>query len=106
MKGFALILLVASLIEALVEYGKKIKTSPTLIITLILGVGMSFIFNARLFAEFGAEINHYADVILTGILASRGSNWISDYIRSKKTNSSTEIKVESANTEINTTKDK
>lgn len=95
MKTIALIIMVAILCEALVEYAKTImkmvenkhyKTAITQAITIALGVGLAFAFNLQLFnnamVEFyeGLHINPILDMILTGILFSRGSNYFSDFV--------------------------
>lgn len=95
MKTIALIIMVAILCEALVEYAKTImkmvenkeyKTAITQAITIVLGVGLAFAFNLQLFnnamVEFyeGLHINPILDMILTGILFSRGSNYFSDFV--------------------------
>lgn len=95
MKTIALIIMVAIVLEALVEYAKTIdsmvvsrayKTAITQGITIILGIGLAFIFHLQLFngamSEFyeGLKINPAIDMVLTGILFSRGSNYFSDLI--------------------------
>ena len=95
MKTIALIIMVAIVLEALVEYGKTIdrmvveqdyKTAITQGITIILGIALAFIFHLQLFNEGiseiyeGLAINPAVDMILTGILFSRGSNYFSDLI--------------------------
>ena len=95
MKTISLIIMVAILCEALVEYAKTImkmvenkeyKTAITQAITIVLGVGLAFAFNLQLFnnamVEFyeGLHINPVLDMILTGILFSRGSNYFSDFV--------------------------
>ena len=95
MKTIALIIMVAVVLEALVEYGKTIdkmitsrayKTAITQGITILLGIGLAFVFNLQLFngamSEFyeGLTINSTIDMILTGILFSRGSNYFSDLV--------------------------
>ncbi len=95
MKTIALITMVAILCEALVEYAKTImkmvenkeyKTAITQAITIVLGVGLAFAFNLQLFnnamVEFyeGLHISPILDMILTGILFSRGSNYFSDFV--------------------------
>lgn len=102
MKTIALIIMVATLLEALVEYFKTImhmveegdyKTAITQGITILIGVGLAFIFHTELFnmglSEIyeGLSINPTIDTILTGIVFSRGSNYVSDFIsRLKKPN--------------------
>ena len=95
MKTIALIVMVAILLEALVEYGKTIdhmvsnkeyKTAITQGITNVLGIALAFIFKLHLFngamSEFyeGLSINGTIDMILTGILFSRGANYFSDFV--------------------------
>ena len=95
MKTIALIIIIAVVLEALVEYGKTIdkmitsrayKTAITQGITILLGIGLAFVFNLQLFngamSEFyeGLTINSTIDMILTGILFSRGSNYFSDLV--------------------------
>ena len=80
MEKITLIIATSVLIEALVEYAKKIKDNPILIATIFLGILISFIFRTTLFNFLGASIDVNADLIITGILASRGSNFISDFI--------------------------
>ena len=95
MKTIALIVMVAILLEALVEYWKTIdhmisnkeyKTAITQGITIALGIALAFIFQLHLFngamSEFyeGLSINGTVDMILTGILFSRGANYFSDFV--------------------------
>lgn len=95
MKTIALIIMVAIVLEALVEYAKTImkmvedkdyKTAITQFVTIILGIGLAYAFKLQLFngamTEFyeGLEINPILDMVLTGILFSRGSNYFSDFV--------------------------
>lgn len=80
MENIALILSVAVLIEALVTYVKEIVQTPVLIGTVAVGILIAFLFNATLFTSLGMQVNHYADIVLTGIVASRGSNYLYDLI--------------------------
>ena len=95
MKTIALIIMVAIVLEALVEYAKTImhmveeqeyKTAITQGITILLGIGLAFAFRLELFngalSEFyeNLTLNGTIDMILTGILFSRGSNYFSDLI--------------------------
>lgn len=95
METISLIIMVAIVCEALVEYFKTImkmielkeyKTAITQGITIALGVGLAFVFNLQLFnnalSEFydGISINPTIDIILTGILFSRGANYFSDLV--------------------------
>lgn len=95
MKTITLIIMVAILLEALVEYFKTVmkmvedkeyKTAITQGITIALGIFLAFAFNLQLFnnamSEFyeGLHINPTLDIILTGILFSRGANYFSDLV--------------------------
>lgn len=106
MKTIALIIMVAIVLEALVEYGKTIdkmvvardyKTAITQGITIALGVALAFIFKLQLFNEGiseiyqGLAINPIIDMILTGILFSRGSNYFSDLVSKLQRKNTVEI---------------
>lgn len=105
MKTIALIIMVSIILEALVEYAKTLmymiededyKTAITQGVTILLGVFLAIVFNLQLFnnalAEFyeGLHINSTIDMVLTGILFSRGSNYISDLL-SKLTGSTPQL---------------
>lgn len=106
MKTIALIIMVAIVLEALVEYVKTFeamivsrayKTAITQGITIILGIGLAFVFHLQLFngamSEIyeGLKINPTVDMILTGILFSRGSNYFSDLISKLQKPSTVEL---------------
>lgn len=106
MKTIALIIMVAIVLEALVEYVKTFeamiisrayKTAITQGITIILGIGLAFVFHLQLFngamSEIyeGLKINPTIDMILTGILFSRGSNYFSDLISKLQKPSTVEL---------------
>lgn len=87
--NIAVIVAVAVLIEGLVEYGKNIanmfyegdrKTGITQIVTIIIGIALAFAFNANMFVPLGLSVNNYVGMVLTGIVMSRGSNYVSDLI--------------------------
>lgn len=95
MKTIALIIMVAVLLEGLVEYAKTIirmieegdyKTAVTQAVTIAVGVLFALLFHLHLFnsplAEIyeGLHINGTVDMILTGVIISRGSNYASDFI--------------------------
>lgn len=94
MKTIAIIIMVAIVTEALVEYIKTVikmiengeyKTAITQGITIVLGIFMAFIFNLQLFNHalskfYEIDINPTVDIILTGILFSRGANYFSDLV--------------------------
>ena len=87
--NIAVIVAVAILIEGLVEYGKTIadtfndgekRTALIQVITIVIGVGLAFAFDADMFVPLGLTVNHYVGMVLTGIVMSRGSNYVSDLI--------------------------
>ena len=87
--NIAIIIAVAILIEGLVEYGKNIadmfyggdkKTAITQLVTIAVGIAIAFAFNADMFMPLGLTVNHYIGMVLTGIIMSRGSNYVSDLI--------------------------
>lgn len=94
MKTIALIIMVATLIEGLIEYAKTIiklfeqgdyKTARLQLASIVLGIGGAFVFNMQLFNIglsdiYEVAINPTVDMILTGIVASRGANYASDFI--------------------------
>lgn len=87
--NITLIVAVAVLIEGLVEYGKTIadmfdsgekRVALIQVITIVIGVGLAFAFDADMFIPLGLAVNHYIGMVLTGIVMSRGSNYVSDLI--------------------------
>lgn len=87
--NIAVIIAVAILIEGLVEYGKNIadmfyggdkKTAITQMVTIVVGIALAFAFGANMFVPLGLTVNHYIGMVLTGIVMSRGSNYVSDII--------------------------
>ena len=93
------LLMACIIVEALIEYyktiykmieGKRYKTAITQGITIVLGICVAFWFNLHLFNDVLScvyeelrvnPINPTIDIILTGILISRGSNYFSDLIK-------------------------
>lgn len=87
--NIAVIIAVAILIEGLVEYGKTIadmfdsgekRIALIQVITIVIGIGLAFAFDADMFVPLGLTVNHYVGMVLTGIVMSRGSNYVSDLI--------------------------
>lgn len=87
--NIAVIIAVAILIEGLVEYGKNIadmfyggdrKTAITQMVTIVIGIALAFAFGANMFVPLGLTVNEYVGMVLTGIVMSRGSNYVSDII--------------------------
>lgn len=95
MKMIALIVMVAILLEALIEYArtfvemiesKEYKKAILQGSALVGGIALAFIFKLQLFnvamTEFYPEIqiDPTIDMVLTGILFSRGSNYFSNIV--------------------------
>lgn len=89
MKGLVLIGAIAVLLEAMVEYGKTIykyfsegdkKTAIMQLITIVVGIGFAFLFKLDLFVALEIEVHEVAGMILTGIIISRGSNYVNDLV--------------------------
>lgn len=87
--NITVVIAAAVLIEGLVEYGKTIsdmfaggekKAGITQIVTIIVGILIAYAFNADMFVPLGFTVNHYVGVALTGIIMSRGSNYVNDII--------------------------
>lgn len=79
------LLFVTVIIEALITYGKTIvrekKLQWQVLLSMALGVVCAFGFGIDLFAVAGIEAKiPYLGIVLTGILLSRGSNYIFDLI--------------------------
>jgi hypothetical protein len=79
--------LVAFLVEALLQtikpiYDKEKGWDRSVILALVVGMVVCVLTNTDLFKSVGLEISvPYAGPILTGILASRGSNFVHDIFK-------------------------
>ena len=91
MKGIVLIIVSAIMVEAFIEYFKTIakafkeggwKTAITQLAAIALGVFLCLMTGSDLFAVLGIEFAWaWLGVILTGIIISRGANYVSDFIK-------------------------
>ena len=91
MKGIVLILVMAIVVEAFIEYAKTIgkafiggewKTAITQLTAIALGVLLCFMVGGDLFAVVGIVfVWPWLGIFLTGILISRGANYVSDFIK-------------------------
>ena len=91
MQGILLITTMAIVVEALVEYAKTVgtalttggwKTALTHLAAVALGVALCMLTGADLFAA--AQITFTLPTVgraLTGVLISRGANYVSDFIK-------------------------
>lgn len=94
MKGIVLIVVLAIVVEALVEYGKSLiagfktggwKAPVVQLVAMAVAVLLCFAANADLFTVLGVEFSApWIGTLLTGTFASRGSNYISDLIGKMK----------------------
>lgn len=90
MEGITLIIALAVVTEALIEYGKSIgraivgndkKAAITQVAAIVLSVLLCFATGADLFQIVGINFAWPGvGVVLTGILGSRGANYLSDFI--------------------------
>lgn len=91
MQGIILILALAVVVEAVVEYIKSIgkmfatgdwKTAVTQLSAAAIAIALCFAAGADLFATLGLHFGlWWIGVVLTGLFASRGANYVSDIIR-------------------------
>ena len=94
MENIALVLALAVVVEALVEYGTSIakgfiggewKCAVKQLCAAVLSVLVCFAASANLFEVLGILFfAPWVGVALTGILASRGANFVSDLISKMK----------------------
>ncbi len=91
MTGIVLIIVLAIVVEAFIEYGKSIgkafidgewKTAVTQLIAIAVAVAMCIATAADLFAVVGLVFAWpWLGTVLTGILISRGANYVSDFVK-------------------------
>ena len=91
MQAFLLILSLAVIVEALVQYAKTVikmlenkqyKTFGTQLAAIFIAVFICFAAGADIFALMGISFSvHWLGTLLTGIVISRGSNYASDLIK-------------------------
>jgi hypothetical protein len=81
-----IVFVLALTVEALVEYAKLIFVEHTInwkqIVALVLGVGLAIFAEVDIYQWLGIEFSvPYVGFALTGIMFSRGSNWLADFIK-------------------------
>ena len=97
MEGIALIIALAVITEALVEYAKSIgralvgsekKAAVTQLLAIVVSSLLCFAAGADLFQIVGINFSWpWLGTILTGVLGSRGANYLSDLLgKLQKTN--------------------
>lgn len=104
MQAFLLILSLAIIVEALVQYAKTVitmlenkqyKTFGTQLAAILIAVFICFAAGADIFALMGISFSvHWLGTLLTGIVISRGSNYASDLIKRLQTPDIGEIVLE------------
>ena len=82
----ATILILAITVEALIEYAKLVFVDKAIVwkqvAALILGIGLSVLAGTDLYAVVGVTFSvPYIGVVLTGIIFSRGSNYVADFVK-------------------------
>ncbi len=91
MEGVLLIITLAIVVEALIEYGKSVgkafasgewKTAVTQLVAVCVGVFLCIVSGADLFAAADVTFTlPYIGMVLTGVLISRGANYVSDFVK-------------------------
>ena len=91
MTGIVLIVVLAIVVEAFVEYGKQIgkaflsgawKTAVTQLAAIVAAVFLCLTANADLFLAVGLEFSWpWLGTVLTGVIISRGANYVSDFVK-------------------------
>ena len=89
MDMIAKIIIGAIVIEAIIEYLNAVlfkKFSPQYILSIVFGAAFSVLYGLDLLAILGLETSvPYVGMILTGILLSRGSNYITHLVKKAST---------------------
>lgn len=84
---FTHLALVAFLVEALLQtikpiYDKETGWNIDKIVSIVVGIVVCLVTNVDLFAELGFVVSvPYLGSILTGVIASRGSNFVHDIFK-------------------------
>lgn len=86
MDVIGIVFVLALTVEALVEYSKLIFVERTInwkqIVALVLGVTVAVLADVDIYEWVGVAFSfHYVGCVLTGIMLSRGSNWLADFIK-------------------------
>lgn len=86
MKSFFGIILMAIVIEGIISYIRQIfvdrQIQWQIVAAIVLGIAIAVIYGLDLFSLFDMQpAVPYVGMILTGILMSRGSNYIFDLIK-------------------------
>lgn len=90
MDAFFTIFVLAVLVEALIEYGKQIVVNRKVqwqhVAAILLGVGFALLARVDLFAAIEVHfVVPYIGQVLTGVIFSRGANYVSDFLQKART---------------------
>lgn len=91
MSGIILVVTLAIIVEAMIEYGKSIykafvdggwKPAVTQVVAMAIAVLLCFMTGGDLFVVVGINfVWPWLGIFLTGIIISRGANYVSDFIK-------------------------
>lgn len=109
MTQFITLILMATIVEGLITYTKAFfvggKPQWQMIVGIVLGVTVALAYNVDIFVILGIpSVVPHVGAILTGVLISRGSNYIFDLIKTLQSEGG-ESEVEVVSTDINTSTD-
>jgi hypothetical protein len=81
-----LVVFTAIIVEGLVTYAKTFFTNAKFqwqqLVSVVLGVVVALAYNVDIFSMFGiVSVVPYIGSVLTGVLISRGSNYIFDLVK-------------------------
>lgn len=85
MRNFATIIVLAIIVERVVEIVKSLikegKVNKSVVLSVLIGVGLAFTTRLDLLALLGIEaFIPYVGTTLTGVFLSGGSNYLHDFI--------------------------
>lgn len=90
MQGIVLVIVLAIIVEALIEYAKSIykacadgdkKAAVTQMAAIVIAIGLCVTTGGDLFAVVGIDFRwRWMGMLLTGIIISRGANYVSDFM--------------------------
>lgn len=96
MDKIALVIVLAVTVEAIVEYGKSIgrafltgdiKTAVTQLCAIAISVTLCFAAGADFYAPLDVRFSApWVGMLLTGVFASRGANYVSDLVKKLQIN--------------------
>ena len=85
MEAFFMFIVAAFLLESLIETAKMVYEEgnfyPDRVLSIVAGISFAVLANLNLFDLLGIDLPFWAGQICTGILLSRGSNFIHDILK-------------------------